>query len=151
GINEGAKLLVGGKQPDSNALQDGFFYLPTILTECTTDMSVVQEEGFGPVITVERFTTETEAIQLANDSAYGLSGGVWTQGIAKAERGGDETRSGTGRSNDVNNYCPQAPWGGYKQSGFGPELGTTGLEEYQEPKHIFTNHTPEEMNWFGSN
>jgi len=151
GINEGAKLLVGGKQPDSNALQDGFFYLPTVLTECTTDMSVVQEEGFGPVITVERFTTETEAIQLANDSVYGLSGGVWTQDIAKAERCVNEMRMGTVWINDVNNYFPQAPWGGYKQSGFGRELGTTGLEEYQEQKHIFTNHKPEEMNWFGSN
>src|SRR5699024_11004686 len=151
GINEGAKLLVGGKQPDSNALQDGVFYLPTILTECTTDMSVVQEEGFGPVITVERFTTETEAIQLANDSVYGLSGGLWTPDIAIAERCVNEIHMGTVSINDVNNYSPRAPWGGYKQSGFGRELGTTGLEEYQEQKHIFTNHKPEEMNWFGSN
>src|SRR5699024_12052006 len=80
-------------------------------------MSVVQEEGFGPVITVERFTTETEAIQLANDSVYGLSGGVWTQDIAKAERCVNEMRMGTVWINDVNNYFPQAPWGGYKQSG----------------------------------
>src|SRR5699024_12242203 len=76
----------------------------SILTECTTDMSVVQEEGFGPVITVERFTTETEAIQLANDSVYGLSGGVWTQDIAKAERCVNEMRMGTVWINDVNNY-----------------------------------------------
>src|SRR5690625_3958863 len=151
GINEGAKLLDGGKQPDNNALQDGFFYLPTILTECTTDRSVVQEEGFGPFITVERFTTETEAIQLANDSGYGLSGGVRTQDIAKAERCVNEMRMATVWINDVNNYVAQGPWGGYKQSGFGRELGTTGLEEYQEQKHIFTNHKPEEMNWFGSN
>src|SRR5699024_11092138 len=150
GINEGAKLLVGGKQPDSNALQDGFFYLPTVLVECTTDMSIVQKEGFGTVITVERLRTETEDIELANDSVYGLSGRVWRQDIAKAERYVNEMRMGTVWINDVNNYFPQAPWGGYKQSGFGRELGTTGLEEYQEQKHIFTNHKPEEMNWFGS-
>src|SRR5699024_10605685 len=102
--------------------------------------------GFGPVITVERFTTETEAIQLANDSVYGLSGGVWTQDIAKAERCVNEMRMGTVWINDVNNYFPQAPWGGYKQSRFGRELGTSGQEEYQKKKHIFTKHKREEMN-----
>ncbi|HLR59061.1 MAG TPA: betaine-aldehyde dehydrogenase [Pseudogracilibacillus sp.] len=151
GIKEGATLLVGGKQPDDSSLQKGFFYLPTILTNCTTEMSVVQDEGFGPVITIEQFTTEEEAIQLANDSIYGLSGGVWTQDLSKAERCVNKMRMGTVWINDVNNYFPQAPWGGYKQSGFGRELGTTGLQEYQEQKHIFTNLKPEEMNWFGSN
>ena len=151
GIKEGATLLVGGKQPDDSSLQKGFFYLPTILTNCTTEMSVVQDEGFGPVITIEQFTTEEEAIQLANDSIYGLSGGVWTQDLSKAERCVNKMRMGTVWINDVNNYFPQAPWGGYKQSGFGRELGTTGLKEYQEQKHIFTNLKPEEMNWFGSN
>src|SRR5699024_4365981 len=101
---------------DNNALQDGFFYLPTILTECTTDMSVVQEEGFGPVMTVERFTTETEAIQLANDSVYGLSGGVWTQDIAKAERRVNDMPMGTVWIYHVKNYVPYASWGCYKHS-----------------------------------
>lgn len=150
GVKEGATLLVGGGQPDDASLQKGFFYLPTVFTNCTTDMSVVQDEGFGPVITVERFMSEEEAIQLANDSIYGLSGGVWTRDIAKAERCVNKMRMGTVWINDVNNYFPQAPWGGYKQSGFGRELGTTGLEEYQEQKHIFTNLKPEAMNWFGS-
>lgn len=150
GQKEGATILVGGSEPEDASLQKGFFYLPTILTDCTTDMTVVQDEGFGPVITVERFTSEEEAIQLANDSIYGLSGGVWTQDIAKAERCVQKMRMGTVWINDVNNYFPQAPWGGYKQSGFGRELGTTGLEEYQEQKHIFTNLQPEKMNWFGA-
>src|SRR5699024_3868926 len=86
GIKEGATLAVGGGRPDDPELQKGFFYLPTVLTNCTTDMNVVQDEGFGPVITVEKFSTEEEAIRLANDSNYGLSGGVWSQDIAKAER-----------------------------------------------------------------
>src|SRR5699024_6814465 len=139
GKKEGATILVGGQQSDDTTLENGFFYLPTILTNCTTDMTVVQEEGFGPVITVERFTSEEEAVQLANDSIYGLSGGVWTQDIAKAERCVQKMRMGTVWINDVNNYFPQAPCGGYKQSGFGRELGKTGLKEYQEQKHIFTN------------
>lgn len=150
GVKEGATLLIGGTKPKDTALENGFFYLPTVLTDCTTDMAVVQDEGFGPVITVERFTTEDEAIKLANDSVYGLSGGVWTQDLAKAERCVNKMRMGTVWINDVNNYFPQAPWGGYKQSGFGRELGTTGLEEYQEQKHIFTNLKPEAMNWFGN-
>jgi len=150
GIKEGATLLTGGSVPKDTSLKNGFFYLPTILTDCTTDMDVVQDEGFGPVITVERFKTEDEAIKLANDSVYGLSGGVWTQDLAKAERCVSNMRMGTVWINDVNNYFPQAHWGGYKQSGFGRELGTTGLEEYQEQKHIFTNLKPGAMNWFGN-
>lgn len=148
GIKEGATVAVGGKRPDDAELQNGFFYLPTILTNCTTDMSVVQDEAFGPVITVEKFKTEEEAIKLANDSIYGLSGGVWTKDIVKAERCVAKMRMGTVWINDFNIYFPHAPWGGYKQSGIGRELGVMGLEEYQETKHIFHNLKPETMNWF---
>ena len=148
GKQEGATVAVGGSRPDEPELQNGFFYLPTVLTDCTTDMSVVQDEGFGPVITVEKFSTEEEAVRLANDSIYGLSGGVFTNDIAKAERCVRKMRMGTVWINDVNLYFPQAPWGGYKQSGIGRELGKTGLEEYQETKHIFQNLKPESANWF---
>ena len=149
GKKEGATIAIGGSRPTDEVLQKGFFYSPTVLTNCDTSMYVVQEEGFGPVITVETFTTEEEAVKLANDSKYGLSGGVWTKDLAKANRCVKKMRMGTVWINDVNNYFPQAPWGGYKQSGFGRELGKTGLEEYQEQKHIFTNLQPEAMNWFG--
>ncbi len=148
GKEEGANVVIGGKRPDQDELKNGFFYLPTILTNCTTDMSVVQDEGFGPVMTVETFTTEEEAIRLANDSIYGLSGGVWTTDLAKAERCVSRMRMGTVWINDFNVYFPHAPWGGYKQSGIGRELGTTGLDEYTETKHVFTNMKPEQMNWF---
>lgn len=148
GKKEGATVAAGGSQPEDSALQKGFFYLPTILTNCKTDMRVVQDEGFGPVITVEKFSTEEEAIKLANDSIYGLSGGVWTTDIAKAERCVNKMRMGTVWINDVNLYFPHAPWGGFKQSGFGRELGKTGLEEYQETKHIFRNLDPQPTNWF---
>jgi len=148
GIEEGATVAVGGKRPEDPELQRGFFYLPTIFTDCTTDMKIVQEEAFGPIITVEKFQTEEEAIKLANDSIYGLAGGVWTKDTVKAERCATKMRMGTVWINDFNLYFPHAPWGGFKQSGFGRELGRQGLEEYTETKHIFQNLKPEAINWF---
>lgn len=148
GIQEGATVATGAKRPEAAELQKGFFYLPTVLTNCTTDMKVVQNEGFGPVITVEKFQTEEEAMKLANDSIYGLAGGVWTKDIAKAERCVAKMRMGTVWINDFNLYFPHAPWGGFKQSGVGRELGKLGLEEYQETKHVFHNLKPESINWF---
>ncbi|WP_163538826.1 betaine-aldehyde dehydrogenase [Gracilibacillus sp. YIM 98692] len=148
GKKEGANLIIGGKRPEDPELQNGFFYLPTIFTECTTDMSIVQDEAFGPIITVEKFHTEEEAIQLANDSIYGLAGGVWTNDTVKAERCATKMRMGTVWINEFNLYFPQAPWGGFKQSGIGRELGKLGLEEYTETKHVLQNQKPEPLNWF---
>ncbi|MDV2581547.1 betaine-aldehyde dehydrogenase [Alkalibacillus haloalkaliphilus] len=149
GKQEGAKLVTGGRRPEDPALQNGFFYLPTIFTNCTTDMHIVQDEAFGPIITVEKFQTEQEAINLANDSIYGLAGGVWTNDIVKAERCVAKMRMGTVWINEFNVYFPHAPWGGFKQSGIGRELGKLGLEEYTETKHILHNMNPEPINWFG--
>ncbi|WP_026699040.1 betaine-aldehyde dehydrogenase [Alkalicoccus chagannorensis] len=148
GVKEGATLAVGGSRPDDPELQDGFFYLPTIFTNCTTDMHIVQEEAFGPIITVETFKTEEEAVTLANDSIYGLAGGVFTTDAVKAERCAAGMRMGTVWINEFNLYFPHAPWGGYKQSGIGRELGRLGLEEYTEAKHVFQNLKPEPLNWF---
>ncbi|MGP4077776.1 betaine-aldehyde dehydrogenase [Halobacillus sp. K22] len=148
GKQEGANLLVGGARPDDPELQDGFFYLPTIFTECTSNMRIVQEEVFGPVLSIERFQTEEEAVNLANDSIYGLAGAVFTTDIDKAERAASKMRMGTVWINDFHPYFAQAPWGGYKQSGIGRELGKPGLEEYTETKHIFRNVKPEPIHWF---
>ncbi|WP_017186409.1 betaine-aldehyde dehydrogenase [Alkalibacillus haloalkaliphilus] len=148
GVEEGATLAVGGKRPEDPELQGGFFYLPTIFTDCTTDMDIVQDEAFGPIITVEKFKTEEDAVKLANDSIYGLAGGVFTKDIAKAERCAAKMRMGTVWINEFNVYFPHAPWGGYKQSGIGRELGKLGIEEYTETKHILQNVKPEPLNWF---
>jgi len=147
---EGAKLVLGGKRPSEPEFQNGFFYLPTIFTECTNDMRVVQEEVFGPVLTVERFSGEEEAVKRANSTTYGLSGAVWTTDQNKAERVAAALRMGTVWINDFNIYFAQAPWGGYKRSGIGRELGKQGLEEYTEVKHIFQNTATEAQNWFGA-
>ncbi|WP_307323154.1 betaine-aldehyde dehydrogenase [Evansella vedderi] len=148
GKEEGAELVLGGKRPENPALQQGFFMEPTIFTNCHTRMRIVQEEVFGPVLTVETFDTEEQAIKLANDSVYGLAGAVWTQDGNRAERVVKQLRMGTTWINDFHPYFPQAPWGGYKQSGIGRELGSAGLEEYTELKHIYTNLQPQPMGWF---
>ncbi|OYD10002.1 betaine-aldehyde dehydrogenase [Paludifilum halophilum] len=148
GQEEGAKLLIGGKRPNGEEYEKGFFVEPTIFDGCDTKMKIVQEETFGPILTIETFRTEGEAIQLANDSAYGLAGGVWTQDMYRAQRVSRALRMGTVWINDFHPYFPQAPWGGYKQSGIGRELGKTGLEEYTEQKHIYHNLNPQPMGWF---
>jgi len=147
--DEGAKLLLGGTRPTDSALHDGYFCMPTLFSECENDMRIVQEEVFGPVITIERFSTEEEVIQRANDTIYGLSAGFWTRDTDRIERVSKALRFGTVWANDFNVYFVQAPWGGYKQSGLGRELGKIGLEEYTEVKHIYRNHATKPINWFG--
>ncbi|MFZ9213188.1 MAG: aldehyde dehydrogenase family protein [Candidatus Nanopelagicales bacterium] len=147
-LNEGAVLRAGGKRPTESHLQDGFFFRPTVLDNCNTKMNCVQDESFGPVLTVETFKTEEEAIHLGNDTIYGLAGAVWTNDLDKANRVADSLRHGTIWINDYHPYVPQAEWGGFKQSGVGRELGPMGLAEYQEAKHIWQNQKPSVTGWF---
>jgi betaine-aldehyde dehydrogenase len=151
GVAEGAVLRCGGSAPEDAehpGLADGFYYLPTVLDGCRSDMSVTQEESFGPVLTVETFSGEDEAVRIANDSIFGLAGAVWTQDGGKAERVAARLRMGTVWINDYHPYVPQAEWGGYKQSGIGRELGLAGLEEYRETKHVWHNIRPSVQGWF---
>ncbi|WP_206426068.1 aldehyde dehydrogenase family protein [Nakamurella antarctica] len=148
GVAEGAILRCGGKAPEGAEFESGFFYLPTVLDGCTTAMDVVQTESFGPVLTVETFTTEAEAIHIANDTVYGLAGAVWTNDAGRGQRVAEALRHGTVWINDYHPYLPQAEWGGFGQSGNGRELGPTGLAEYREIKHIWHNIAPSVQNWF---
>lgn len=148
GLAEGAVLRCGGARPDDPSLADGFYYRPTILDACTSSMSVTQDESFGPVLTVETFRDEDEAVAIANDSIYGLAGAVWTQDAGKGQRVAHRLRMGTVWINDYHPYVPQAEWGGYKQSGIGRELGAAGLDEYRETKHVWHNIRPSVQHWF---
>ncbi|WP_343751300.1 betaine-aldehyde dehydrogenase [Lentibacillus halophilus] len=149
-IEEGAELAVGGKRPEGETLQKGFFIEPTIFNHCHSKMSIVQEETFGPILTIETFDTEEEAIQLGNDTRYGLAAAVWTEDTNRAERVVGQLLAGTVWVNDFHINFPQAPWGGYKQSGIGREMGKEGLEEYTELKHVYKNTAPQPMGWFGN-
>ncbi len=148
-IAEGARLVAGGRRPDEPELQSGFFYRPTVFADVTAGMRIVREEVFGPVVTVERFTTEDEAVALGNDTTYGLAGAVWTADAERAQRVAARLRHGTVWINDYNTYLPEAEWGGFKQSGIGRELGPSGLDEYREAKHIWQNTRPGPSGWFG--
>jgi betaine-aldehyde dehydrogenase len=147
-LAEGATLLAGGRRPDEPELQRGFFYRPTVFTDVRRDMRVVREETFGPILTVERFRTEEEAIRLGNDTEYGLAGAVWTSDPGRATRVAGALRHGTIWINDYHPYVPQAEWGGFKRSGNGRELGPTGLAEYREAKHVWHNTAPAPLHWF---
>ena len=147
-LAQGARLVAGGRRPDEPELQAGFFYRPTVFADCTRDMRVVREEVFGPVLTVERFSTEEEAVALGNDTEYGLAGAVWTSDQGRAERVASALRHGTVWVNDYGPYVPQAEWGGLKRSGNGRELGPSGLHEYQETKHVWQNTRPARAGWF---
>ncbi|GAA1200801.1 aldehyde dehydrogenase family protein [Pseudonocardia alaniniphila] len=145
---EGARLVAGGCRPEEPELQKGFFYRPTVFADVHREMRVVREETFGPILTVERFSSEEEAIVLGNDTDFGLAGAVWTADMGRAERVAGALRHGTVWINDYHPYIPGAEWGGFKRSGNGRELGPTGLAEYQEHKHIWHNTAPKPMRWF---
>ncbi|AGP30861.1 aldehyde dehydrogenase family protein [Corynebacterium terpenotabidum] len=147
GVAAGATLRCGGTWGGPE-LEKGCFYRPTVLDHCAIDNPAVVEEGFGPVITVETFTTEAEAIATANHTEYGLAGAVWTSDRGTAHRVSRALRHGTIWINDYHPYVPQAEWGGFKASGNGRELGLTGLEEYREAKHIYENTEPAVTGWF---
>ncbi|MFT4043139.1 MAG: aldehyde dehydrogenase family protein [Gordonia sp. (in: high G+C Gram-positive bacteria)] len=149
GLDEGAVLRCGGGRPDRPELHPGgYFFAPTIFDQCDRSMRIVREETFGPILTVERFSTENEALFLGNDTAYGLAAGVRTRDAARGERMVRGLRHGTVWLNDFGYYTPAAEWGGFGKSGNGRELGPTGLAEYQEIKHIWQNTAPSASQWF---
>jgi betaine-aldehyde dehydrogenase len=150
GKAEGAELLCGGQRLVSEALTNGNFVAPTIFAATRPEMKIVHEEIFGPVLAVQLFDTEEEAIRLANDTIYGLAGGVFTGDQGKGLRVLRKLRAGITWLNTYHPTFSEAPWGGYKQSGIGRELGTYGLDAYQEVKQININTAPAKLGWFQS-
>jgi aldehyde dehydrogenase (NAD+) len=134
GIEEGAKLLTGGAEAPEG-LETGYFVQPTVFSEVRRDMMIAQEEIFGPVLSILPYDTEEEALEIANDSMYGLAGSVWSGDPEKALKVARRMRTG---QVDINGggFNPLAPFGGFKQSGHGRELGKFGLEEFLEVKSL---------------
>ncbi|MGQ0505864.1 MAG: aldehyde dehydrogenase family protein [Myxococcaceae bacterium] len=146
GKDEGAKLVCGGKRPAD--LSKGYFLEPTIFDDVKPSMRIAREEIFGPVLSVIPFDNEEQAIELANDTEYGLAAGVWTQDVTRALRVIRALRAGI---TWVNTYHPtfnELPWGGYKQSGFGRELGLHGIEGYLETKQVNINLDTAPLAWY---
>ncbi len=148
GRQEGARLICGGHRISAPPYDQGNFVEPTIFIDTTPEMRIVQEEIFGPVLVVQKFKDEDEAVRLANNSIYGLAGGVFTGDGARALRVIRRLRAGITWINCYNPTYNEAPWGGYKQSGLGRELGTFGYEEYTEVKQININLSVAPSGWF---
>jgi len=150
GKREGAKLVTGGDRPEGGRFGNGYYVNPTIFSNTKPDMRIVQEEIFGPVAVLQKFSKEEEAIKLANDTQYGLAGAVFTNDITRANRVIKSLRAGITWVNGYHNTYNECPWGGYKQSGWGRELGTFGLEAYTEIKQVNVNMEPYPVKWFNS-
>jgi betaine-aldehyde dehydrogenase len=143
-----AKLALGGDRPKGKNLDKGFYLNPTIFTDVKPQDRIAREEIFGPVVSIIKFKTEEEAVAIANDSDYGLGFGIFTQDVTRVHRVIPQIRAGIGW---VNHYHPtfnEMPWGGYKQSGTGRELGLYGIEAYLEVKQVNINLDTEAIGWY---
>ncbi len=135
--DEGATVVCGGARPEGEATADGYFFPPTVLTDVDPDMRIAREEVFGPVLAVFAFDTEEEAIRLANDTQYGLAGGVWTTNLQRAMRVSKAVRAGSIWVNSYRVSDPAVPFGGMKASGFGRENGEEAVREFTETKSVW--------------
>ena len=136
GVEEGARVVAGGGRAD---IEPGYFVKPTVFDDVTSDMTIAREEIFGPVLATLTFDGVEEAIELANDSMYGLAAAVWTSDVKKAHYVASRLKAGTVWINTYNLYDPASPFGGYKESGYGRDLGRHALEGYTQVKSVWVN------------
>jgi acyl-CoA reductase-like NAD-dependent aldehyde dehydrogenase len=141
GRDEGAELVYGGEPPAGETFERGAFLMPTIFDACRIDMRIVREEIFGPVVAIIPFADEAEAVRLANDTPYGLSGSVWSRDIGKAIRVAKGVKAGVLSVNSNSSVHTEAPFGGYKMSGMGRELGMHALDLFTEVKNVYIDLT----------
>jgi acyl-CoA reductase-like NAD-dependent aldehyde dehydrogenase len=137
GIAEGATLVLGGEAPEDPALADGAYLMPAVFDGVSNDMRIAREEIFGPVVSVIPFDTEEEAVRLANATPYGLSGSIWSRDIGRALRTARGVQAGVISVNSNSSVHTEAPFGGYKMSGIGRELGMAAIDLYTETKNVF--------------
>lgn len=148
GMQEGAVLLTGGKRAQVPGLEEGLYFQPTIFTNVKNTMRIAREEIFGPVVCVIPFDSDDEAVEIANDSIYGLAGGVFSSNNARAEKIARRIRTGTMWINNYHAFGDFCPFGGYKQSGVGRELGHEGLAEYTETKRVHVSASTDQKSNF---
>src|SRR5437762_2263577 len=147
---EGVTVVAGGESPRlDGAFQKGYFFSPTIFSEVKNSMRVAQEEIFGPVVSVISFKDEDDLIKQANDTIYGLSAGIWTRDITRAHRFAKEIKAGVVWINTYNMMNAASPFGGYKQSGYGREMGKHALELYTQVKRVGVDLSGKPIGWFG--
>jgi phenylacetaldehyde dehydrogenase len=138
-VADGARVVTGGGRPGHLAGTDGFYFEPTILTDVTPDARIVREEVFGPVVVATPFSDDEHAVKVANDTIYGLAAGVWTQNLGRAHRFARAVKAGTVWLNDFGPADSAAPFGGFKQSGYGREHGSEALNLFLETKSVWVN------------
>ena len=147
--SEGARMLCGGAPPNDGHFKNGHWFLPTVLADVQPSHRVFQEEIFGPVVTVTKFHDDDEAIKLANNTAFGLAAGAWTQNVQRALRCASELQSGYVWINNYNPTPVEAPFGGVKSSGFGRDCGPQAIETYMTWKSVLWSMAPFE-DWYKS-
>ena len=151
--SEGAKILCGGNIPSDADLRDGFFFSPTVIADVKPEMAIFQEEVFGPVVCVNKFSSPDEAVELANKSNFALACSVWSKDDALAQDLAVKINAGICWINTYGMFYPEAPYGGFKQSGFGKELGREGFLEYTRLKNMVIDKTkgakPIVNYWYG--
>jgi len=152
-VKEGAKVLCGGKIPGTPGLENGFFFEPTLIGEVTPEMKICQEEVFGPVACLGSFSNEEDAIRQANNTPYALAANIWTSNQLLAQKMAEKINAGTVWINTYGMFYPEIPYGGFKQSGFGKELGREGLLEHTRLKNIIIDQSkdgkPLVNYWYG--
>ncbi|PYS88353.1 MAG: betaine-aldehyde dehydrogenase [Acidobacteria bacterium] len=148
---EGASVLTGGASPElDEQFRGGYFFRPTIFCDVNNRMRVAQEEIFGPVSSVITFTDEVDLIKQANETIYGLSAGIWTRDITRAHRFAREVKAGVVWINTYNMFNAASPFGGYKQSGYGREMGRHAIELYTQIKSVWVDLSGKPIGWFGN-
>jgi aldehyde dehydrogenase (NAD+) len=145
---EGAVLACGGKPAAGDDLGNGLFIEPTIFTGVENQMAIAQEEVFGPVLSIIPFDTEEQAISIANDTKYGLASGIWTTNLSRALRVSRAVHAGTVWVNTYRASSAMAPFGGFKESGFGKERGVAALDEFLQTKNVMIDFSNEERDPF---